>query len=126
MIYVNWIDEQHTVLCLEYEHPVSDWDEYLQANARAYDMMQTVPQTVHLIHHAGDVMMPRGNPFPHLRYVYNHLPDNAGRLVMVINHRFPRVVINISLRFMPEAPQVHLVETMDEARRILNLDTDTV
>ena len=55
MIHLTWIDPQQTVLCLNYEPPVADWDEYLEANQRAYAMMREKSHVVHLIHHAGDV-----------------------------------------------------------------------
>jgi hypothetical protein len=126
VIHVNWIDPQQTILCLEYEHPVRDWNEYIKANERAYEMMRTVSHPVHLIHHAGAVMMPSGNPFPHLRYVYNHLPPHTGDIVMVISHRFPRIIIDMALRFILSTDNLHIVETIDEAYDILNLDVDSV
>ena len=43
---------------------------------------------------------------------------------MVISHRFSRVVVEMAIRFTFPAHDLHIVESLDEALRILPVDTD--
>lgn len=117
MIECYWDNRNATkVVRLDYFNPVNTWDEYIEANERAYDMVrEEKDSTVHILHNPGDASMPSGNALMYIRRVVEMRPDNTGLFVMVITNLFARHITSVITKITVSADNMHIVKSLDEA-----------
>ena len=117
---IQWLNDERTIL--QVTLPASfTWDEQNKSVREVAETIRTVDHTVHLVVNTVGAKMPKGNPFPHLRYFVMSMPDNLGVTITVGAGRVERTIVGAFLRIAHRfgAKETYIVETMDEAMAIL-------
>jgi hypothetical protein len=113
-----WYGED--ILHIRYGTRVSSWDEYIQCNQAACAAVRTTGRTcpIYIIHTPGRVQMPKGNPLPQMRAVFQFLPPNV-IVYAVVDNAFARLMMDILLKWYfdmgIDASRIRLASSLEAA-----------
>lgn len=124
---MDWINAEKTILHVTLPKQFT-WDEQHQAVREVSAEIASVPQMVHLIVSTDGSRMPRGNPFPHFRFLVRSLPQNTGAVIIVGAGQYERTILYAFLKVTQTfgGTKSYVVDTMDEALALLQADDANV
>lgn len=120
MIQIYWLNDEQTILRLDYEAPITSWDEYQAAIDRSCEIAQQVSHPVSMIHNPGKIAMPSGNPIPQLKQADKKTPPNVDTIVMVINNRLAGRIIKTAIAIVRPSNNYKIVQSIEEAEALLS------
>jgi hypothetical protein len=114
-----WINEDKTILQLNYEPPILSWEEYDDAIDLCAKMAMEVKHSVCVIYNPGSAAMPKGPVIQHLRRAARLMPTNVTIVVTDVQNSFARSIIATATRFI-KFGNLTLVSSLDEAYVVAN------
>ena len=123
----GWINAEETILHVTLPKQFT-WEDQHQAVREVSAEIARVPHMVHLIISTDGARIPRGNPFPHFRFLIHSLPDNTGAVIVVGAGQYERTILYAFLQVTRSlgGTKSYIVDTMDEALVLLQADDANV
>jgi hypothetical protein len=114
----TWVNDEKTIIQLNYTPPILSWAEYDAAVDLGWEMAKEVPHTVYVIHNPGDAAMPEGQAMPHLRRAMRSTPANVGVTIAIVHNLFARSILSVFMR-ITRLNNLIFAASLDEAHRIV-------
>jgi hypothetical protein len=118
-IRIVWDDEAKTIIRYIFD-AVWTWDDFFNAKAEAYALIDTVQHKVGIIMDGpSDLRLP-ANMLTHSRSALRNKHPNTSVIAAVIHKPFLRIMFNTLINLTKgDDATIHLVSTVDEARQLI-------
>lgn len=124
-VEVKWDDEDEiTIIQIYSGHIVLE--DYYHAIDEFCRLAQSVPHTVHSIMDRRAILSSKGSYLQAMKYGNDRLPDNVGMRILLKPSLMTKILVDMGKRLSPRLiSQVHVVNTLEEARELVRAQKDT-
>lgn len=119
-ISINWYDDNHQVISLQFEGNW-DWDELRIAQEEEAQLAATVSHNlIALVDMSHTNVLPKGNILAQGRSSIANLPDNVTHMIVIVQSRLIEVFAGLVFEMIPGwRNRVQFVKTVEESQRLV-------
>ncbi len=119
-ISINWYDDNHQVISLQFEGNW-DWDELRIAQEEEAQLAATVSHNlIALVDMSHTNVLPKGNILAQGRSSIANLPDNVTHMIVIVQSRLIEVFAGLVFVMIPGwRNRVQFVKTVEESQRLV-------